>query len=178
MEVRVGGKSYEKIKDTARRYDENKEKPVVIHKTSDIQKKKLENLMKNIEKPVNIPSKKKEWKPSDPKEFVHNVMGSSAGAGSGEFHVYRAIRKRTIQREEYISNQKSKEKEIVDFEQRVAENKAKEDAKTAKKRNKRQKRKAKLKKLKLEGKLAKDNPDKPESDQSCDDSSNEEYANK
>lgn len=39
--------------------------------------------------------------PSVP-EFVRNVMGSSAGAGSGEFHVYRHLRRKEYSRQKFI----------------------------------------------------------------------------
>lgn len=37
--------------------------------------------------------------------FVRNVMGSSAGAGSGEFHVYRHLRRKEYARQKQIQQQ-------------------------------------------------------------------------
>lgn len=45
--------------------------------------------------------------PSVP-EFVRNVMGSSAGAGSGEFHVYRHLRRKEYARQKFIQEKAHK----------------------------------------------------------------------
>lgn len=42
---------------------------------------------------------------SETPSFVRNVMGSSAGAGSGEFHVYRHLRRKEYARQKDIQQQ-------------------------------------------------------------------------
>lgn len=105
----------------------------------------------------------------DTPSFVRNVMGSSAGAGSGEFHVYRHLRRKEYARQKQIQ-QKSvqvnckhksysfevfihfiKRKNILQeelddaFQKKLEENRLKSEAKTAKKRAKRMKRKHRVK---------------------------------
>ena len=60
------------------------------------------------EKPAFIPEPSKDKKFPKPPEFVRNVMGSSAGAGSGEFHVYRHIRRREYARQEFLNQMSEK----------------------------------------------------------------------
>lgn len=43
-----------------------------------------------------------------PPDFVRNVMGSSAGAGSGEFHVYRHLRRKEYARQKFIQEKSEK----------------------------------------------------------------------
>ncbi|CAH1707600.1 unnamed protein product [Aphis gossypii] len=78
-------------------------------------------------------------------EFVRNVMGSSAGAGSGEFHVYRHLRRKEYARQKHI--QVKAEKELLEeaYRQKILENKQMAEERTAKKRAKRLKRKMTLK---------------------------------
>ncbi|PFX28488.1 PRKR-interacting protein 1 homolog [Stylophora pistillata] len=117
------------------------EKPVVPRNPTEIQRMKLEKLWKDPDKTVSIPDRPKEWKPSDAPEFIRFVMGSSAGAGSGEFHVYRATRRREYNRTAYIEK-KAEEHELDEsFHKKLEENQNKADEKTAKKRAKRQKKK-------------------------------------
>ncbi|KAJ5590701.1 hypothetical protein N7450_004673 [Penicillium hetheringtonii] len=77
-----------------------------------------------------------------PPEIVANVQGSSAGAGSGEFHVYKASRRREYERLRMMQSEVDKEKGDEEWEKERAETKRKDDEKTEKNRRRREKKKA------------------------------------
>ncbi|XP_032182539.1 PRKR-interacting protein 1 isoform X1 [Mustela erminea] len=132
---------------------------VIPKNAAEEQKLKLERLMKNPDKAVPIPEKMSEWAPRPPPEFVRDVMGSSAGAGSGEFHVYRHLRRREYQRQDYMDAMAEKQKLDAEFQKRLERNKIAAEEQTAKRRKKRQKLKEKkllAKKMKLEQKKQKE----------------------
>lgn len=79
--------------------------------------------------------------------FVRNVMGSSAGAGSGEFHVYRHLRRKEYARLKQIEEKGLTEKLNDNFQQKLDNNKRLAEEKTAKKRAKRLKKKKPNQKL-------------------------------
>ncbi|XP_040015897.2 PRKR-interacting protein 1 homolog [Gasterosteus aculeatus] len=130
--------------------------PLIIAKTpAEEQRLKLERLMRNPDKPAPIPDRPKEWNPRAPPEFVRDVMGSSAGAGSGEFHVYRHLRRREYQRQDFLDKIADKQDEDQDYLDKVEQNKRAADDRTAKRRRKRDKlrqKKEMAKKAKVESK--------------------------
>ena len=77
-----------------------------------------------------------------PPEIVANVQGSSAGAGSGEFHVYKASRRREYERVKLMDEEVAREEADADFEKKREEQRKKDAEKTEKNRKKREKHKA------------------------------------
>ncbi|MCJ1275421.1 hypothetical protein MMC21_003224 [Puttea exsequens] len=78
-----------------------------------------------------------------PPEIVANVQGSSAGAGSGEFHVYKASRRREYERLRVMDEENVREKADEEFEKKREETKKKDEEKTGKNRKRREKAKNK-----------------------------------
>ncbi|XP_026871667.1 PRKR-interacting protein 1 homolog [Electrophorus electricus] len=144
--------------------------PLIIPKTpAEEQRLKLERLMRNTDKPAPIPERPKEWNPRAPPEFVRDVMGSSAGAGSGEFHVYRHLRRREYQRQDFLDRMSEKQKMDEDYLEKVKENQKAADERTAKRRKKREKLKHKklmVKLAKMESKKQADSDEEKESSSS------------
>lgn len=147
--------------------------PLIIAKTpAEEQRLRLEKLMRNPDKPAPIPDRPKEWTPRAAPEFVRDVMGSSAGAGSGEFHVYRHLRRREYQRQDFLDKISEKQNKDVDYLEKVEQNKRAAEERTAKRRQKREK----LKQKKLAAKKAKQetqNKDEEDGDKSSESSEEE-----
>ncbi|KAF9050765.1 DUF1168-domain-containing protein [Hymenopellis radicata] len=111
----------------------------------DKQRQQLDRLLKDPSKPIYVPPPPQEKFIRPAREMMKNVQGSSAGAGSGEFHVYKAGRRREYERLAILAEQSQKEIDEREFEQRRQEAAAIADSKTTKNRNKRQKRKERTK---------------------------------
>lgn len=148
--------------------------PLIIAKSpAEEQRLKLERLMRNPDKLAPIPDRPKEWNPRAPPEFVRDVMGSSAGAGSGEFHVYRHLRRREYQRQDFLDKMAEKQDADVNYLVKVEQNKQDADERTAKRRKKREKLKQKklmTKKAKMDAR----NKEEKDGDKSSDSSEEEE----
>lgn len=98
-------------------------------------------------KPVVIPEAQKERNCNQTApSFVRNVMGSSAGAGSGEFHVYRHLRRKEYSRQKNIQAMSAREQQDQEFQRKIEHNQRVAEEKTAKKRAKRLKKKERSKK--------------------------------
>lgn len=109
------------------------------------QASQIESLFRDPTKEIKIPEPSKPRTAASlppPPEIVANVQGSSAGAGSGEFHVYKASRRREYERLRLMEEEAQREKADAEFERKRAETKRKDEEKTEKNRRKREKRRA------------------------------------
>ncbi|KAL2069819.1 hypothetical protein VTL71DRAFT_14498 [Oculimacula yallundae] len=75
---------------------------------------------------------------SGPPEIVQNVQGSSAGAGSGEFHVYKASRRREYERLRGMDEEVRREEEGETWERERREREERDREITRKKRERRE----------------------------------------
>ena len=125
--------------------NKNKRKSFTV---TDIMKKKLDKLMAKPDQPVFIPEPVQERDVNTAQEFDLNVRGSSAGAGSGEFHLYRQMRRKEANRQAILGYRKRRDDLNAAYHEKLEENEKTAEEKTAKKREKRQKKKANKKKKK------------------------------
>ncbi|KAJ2162070.1 hypothetical protein GGF46_000945 [Coemansia sp. RSA 552] len=109
-------------------------------KLVDRQRSHIDYLMRNIDKPVDLPEPKKVMAKAPP-EIVLNVRGSSAGAGSSDFSTYRDLRRKENQRIKLMEEEAAEDKARTQFSEEIESLKRKDEARTARNRAKRQKRK-------------------------------------
>lgn len=105
----------------------------------------IEQLFLDPERPVNLPaasSATKAYLPPPP-EIVANVQGSSAGAGSGEFHVYKASRRREYERLRMMDEAAKQEEDKATWDDEERKRREKDEERTRKNREKRNKKKGK-----------------------------------
>lgn len=104
----------------------------------------IETLFREPSKEIRLPGPSRQKTSASipaPPEIVANVQGSSAGAGSGEFHVYKASRRREYERLRLMEGEVTKEKEDKEWEKQREETRKKDEEKTEKNRRRREKKK-------------------------------------
>lgn len=74
---------------------------------------------------------------------IMNVAGSNAGAGSGEFHMYRQARRREVMRQQRIEEEAVADAAEREYQEKKDKLAREEEERTAKRRAKRQKKKHK-----------------------------------
>ncbi|KAI3623697.1 hypothetical protein CBS14141_003396 [Malassezia furfur] len=98
----------------------------------------LERLMQNPDKPVKLPEPTQEKSVRPPPDMVPNVNSSTAGAGSGEFHVYTQARQREYERLGILAEKAERHAEFRERQEQLA---AEDERKTSKNRARREKKK-------------------------------------
>ncbi|GLD91681.1 hypothetical protein PINS_up000214 [Pythium insidiosum] len=106
---------------------------------------------------------------------VDNVSGSSAGAGSGEFHMYRAARRREMERVERMEKEYAARKAQEDFEAKRLQKKQEFEARANKRADKRRRRKERAKARSLN---ADDSDDETKDEKNTDSDGQDEKAAK
>ncbi|KAF2119358.1 hypothetical protein BDV96DRAFT_642387 [Lophiotrema nucula] len=102
----------------------------------------VDALFAKPDREIHIPTSAPGKGLAPPPEIVANVQGSSAGAGSGEFHVYKASRRREYERLRLMDEEVKKEEDEKAFKERKEEQERKDREKTEKNKAKRLKKRA------------------------------------
>ncbi|KAI1740656.1 DUF1168-domain-containing protein [Xylaria scruposa] len=104
------------------------------------QAKELDTLFAHPEQEIRTERRDTAPRLAAPPEIVTNVQGSSAGAGSGEFHVYKASRRREYERLRRMDDEVARESADAEFERGKEERLRRDDDKTRRNREKREKK--------------------------------------
>lgn len=119
--------------------------------TYDSQRRRIDKLMENPDKIIELPdTSMSSGKKYEPPDFVRNVMGSSAGAGSGEFHVYRHLRRKEMTRLKAMEESAQLDELDIQYKQTLEARKRKAEEIALKKKAKRDRKKNKSKVKKTE----------------------------
>lgn len=121
------------------------------------QKAQLETLLKKPDQEIRIPPSATDPNGNKrrlplPPEIVTNVQGSSAGAGSGEFHVYKAARRREYERLRRMDDEVRQVEADREFRDQKEKRQEEDEAKTRRNREKREKMRLRKEKAKLDKK--------------------------
>lgn len=114
--------------------------------TYDSQRRRIEKLMENPDKLIELPDTSMSiGKKYEPPDFVRNVMGSSAGAGSGEFHVYRHLRRKEMTRLKEMEESAVVDELNQEYKSKLDAIKREAELRSLKKKQKREKKRERMK---------------------------------
>lgn len=108
----------------------------------DLQAQALEQLFEDPERNEKAAERPKIPHAREPWDRIRNTLGSNAGPGSGEFHVYRELRRLESDRVLEMVDDGKKAAAQEAFEKRMRLHELEDEEKTAKNRARREKRKA------------------------------------
>lgn len=135
--------------------DRRSHRPVKKSRTANTaagqQSAQVEALFANPDREINVAGPKPRLAAAPP-EIVANVQGSSAGAGSGEFHVYKASRRREYERLRLMDEANEQEEKDREFEEKRERARKEDEEKLSK--NQARRAKAKARKGKAKGDAA------------------------